>query len=74
LKEEGYWPTPLQAVSNPYIGEGGAHAAAGDYSQTLVGDASDTSPYVTDRPALGISIGSYIRNMSVLLRAVADGA
>jgi len=72
LNDEGYWPTPLRAVSNRYIGDGDTEVAAGDYSQTRVGDASDTSPYVTDDPVLGISLGSYIQNMSALLQAV-DG-
>ena len=70
LNEEGYWPTPLRAVSNPYIGDGDAVAVEGDYSQTRVGDASDTSPYITDDPALGVSLGSFIKNMSALMLAV----
>lgn len=70
LNEEGYWPTPLRAVSSPYIGDGSETAAPGDYSQTRVGDASDTSPHIAKNPVLGISIGSYIQNMSALLQAV----
>ena len=69
LNEEGYWPTPLRAVSNPYIGDGGVVVADGDFSQTRVGDASDTSPYISDNPVLGISLGSYIQNMSALMLA-----
>ena len=72
LNEEGYWPTALRAVSNPYIGDGDPTPAAGDFSQTRVGDASDTSPYIADDPAIGISIGSFIRNMSRLLQAAED--
>lgn len=70
LNDEGYWPTPLRAVSNPYTGDGDVVAAPGDFSQTRVGDASDTSPYVAENPALGISIGSFIQNMSALMQAV----
>jgi PelA/Pel-15E family pectate lyase len=70
LNSEGYWPTPLVAVSNVYSGDGDTVPAAGDYSQTRVGDASDTSPYVTDDPVLGISLGSYIQNMSALMQAL----
>jgi PelA/Pel-15E family pectate lyase len=70
LNDEGYWPTPLESVSNPYIGDGDVSLAAGDFSQTLVGDASDTSPYTTGNPAVGISIASFIQNMSVLMQAV----
>ena len=70
LNGEGYWPTPLRAVSNPYIGDGDVVAADGDFSQTRVGDASDTSPYIAEDPVLGISLGSYIQNMSALMQAV----
>jgi PelA/Pel-15E family pectate lyase len=70
LNAEGYWPTPLRAVSNSYIGDGEVIAAAGDFSQTHVGDESDTSPYVTENPVLGVSIGSFIQNMSALMQAV----
>jgi PelA/Pel-15E family pectate lyase len=73
LNAEGYWPTPLTATSNPYIGDGAPTPAPGDYSQTLVGDASDTSPYTTDRPVTGISTGTFIQNMSALLLSVDSG-
>lgn len=73
LNAEGYWPTPLTATSNPYIGDGSATPASGDHSQTLVGDASDTSPYTTDRPVTGISTGTFIQNMSALLLSVDSG-
>lgn len=69
LNEKGYWPTPLRAVVNPYIGDGSAEPVEGDYSTTRVGDASDTSPYISDNPELGISISSFIQNMSVLIQA-----
>jgi PelA/Pel-15E family pectate lyase len=72
LNGEGYWPTPLTAVSNPYIGDGSPVATPGDYSSTLVGDASDTSPYVTDNPKIGISTGAFIQNMSALMQVVAE--
>jgi hypothetical protein len=70
LNKEGYWPTPLNAVSNPYIGDGSPKPVAGDYSQTLVGDDSDTSPHLTDEPKIGISTGAFIQNMSALMQAV----
>ena len=73
LNAEGYWPTPLTATSNPYIGDGSATPASGDYSQTLVGDAADTSPYTTDSPVTGISAGTFIQNMSALLLSVDSG-
>jgi PelA/Pel-15E family pectate lyase len=73
LNAEGYWPTPLTATSNPYIGDGAGTPAPGDYAQTLVGDASDTSPHTTDAPVTGISTGAFIQNMSALLLIVDSG-
>jgi len=73
LNAEGYWPTPLTATSNPYAGDGSATLAPGDYGQTLVGDATDTSPYMTDQPLIGISTGAFIQNMSALLLSVDSG-
>ena len=67
LNAEGYWPTPLSATSQPYVGDGPAEPAPGDFSQTLVGDRFDTSPYVTQNPVAGISTGAFIQNMSALL-------
>lgn len=73
LNTEGYWPTPLTATSNPYLGDGSPTPAPGDFAQTLVGDASDTSPHVTDRPETGISTGTFIQNMSALLLSLDSG-
>ncbi len=73
LNEEGYWPTPLSATSNPYIGEPSATPSPGDFPQTLVGDAFDTSPYVTQTPVTGISTAAFIQNMSSLLLSVDSG-
>lgn len=70
LNDEGYWPTPLRAVANPYSGDGDPEPAPGDFSQTRVGDATDTSPYVAEDPAIGISISSFIQNMSTLMLAL----
>lgn len=74
LNAEAYWRTPLVATSNPYAGDGSATPAPGDFSQTRVGDATDTSPYVTENPQLGISTGTFIQNMSALLLSVDSGA
>lgn len=74
LNAEGYWPTPLIATSNPYAGDGSASPAPGDFSQTLVGDATDTSPHTTDNPVTGISTGTFIQNMSTLLLSLDSGA
>jgi PelA/Pel-15E family pectate lyase len=72
LNAEGYWETPLVSTSHPYIGPGSASPAPGDFSQTLVGDISDTSPFTTDTPVAGISTGAFIQNMSALLLAVSS--
>jgi len=74
LNDRGYWPTPLRAVSNPYIGDGSPEVAPGEFRITRVGDASDTSPYITDFPVMGVSTGTFIRNMGVLIEAVRGGA
>ena len=50
LNADGYWPTPLAATSQPYAGERPAAPAPGDFSQTLVGDRYDTSPYIAPEP------------------------
>jgi PelA/Pel-15E family pectate lyase len=73
LNAEGYWPTPLTATSQPYIGPGPQTPTAGDFAQTLVGDQYDTSPYVTSTPGTGISTGAFIQNMSSLLLMVDSG-
>ncbi|MGH6964921.1 MAG: pectate lyase [Phenylobacterium sp.] len=67
LNTQGYWPTPLVATSNPYTGAKPPATADKDYSQTHVGDATDTSPYPTDKPQMGISTGTYIQNMGALI-------
>lgn len=72
LNDEGYWPTPLRATSNPYIGDGDPVPAEGDFSQTRVGDASDTSPYIAEDPMIGISVSTFIDNMNVLIQAVRE--
>jgi len=67
LNGQGYWPAELGTTSHPYRGDGSKQAAPGDFSQTLAGDETDTSPYRVDH-LLGISTAAYIRNMSVLIR------
>ena len=70
LNAEGWWPTPLRATSNPYIGPGPRTPPPGDFRTTHVGDSSDTSPYRTDRPVIGISTATYIANMVMLIEAL----
>jgi PelA/Pel-15E family pectate lyase len=70
LNEEGYWPTPLSGTSRPYAGDGPATAVPGDFAQTRVGDHTDTSPFISDTPEIGISTGRFIQNMTVLMQVV----
>ena len=69
LNAQGYWLAPLGYNSHPYKADGTKAPQPGDYSQTYVGDASDTSPY-PDPKLMGISVEAYIRNMGVLIRAL----
>jgi len=71
LNAQGYWPTELRAVSNPYAGPGPKVPVPGDFATTRVGDHTDTSPYLTDTPVLGISTGTFVENMSDLIAFVA---
>jgi PelA/Pel-15E family pectate lyase len=70
LNAEGYWPSPLHYTSHPYAHDGEKGPVAGDYSQARVGDDTDTSPYPDPTPKTGISTGTYIRNMGVLIEAL----
>jgi hypothetical protein len=74
LNAASWWPTLLQATSNPYRGPGPATPVPGDYRTTRVGDASDTSPYIAEHPVTGISTATYIANMARLIRALNERA
>jgi PelA/Pel-15E family pectate lyase len=69
LNAQGYWLAPLGYNSHPYVRDGSTSPVAGDFSQTYVGDETDTSPY-PDPKLMGISIDAYIRNMGALIRAL----
>jgi hypothetical protein len=72
LNAQGYWPAKLGMTSHPFTRQGSATIAPGDFSQTHVGDATDTSPFPDPAATMGISTIGYIRNMCALIRAVAD--
>lgn len=74
LDGQGYWPTELRATSRPYIGPAPntSDEAPDTYATTRVGDAYDTSPYITDDPVTGISTAAYIENMGTLIRWIAN--
>jgi hypothetical protein len=69
LNAQGYWLAPLGYNSHPYVKDGSKAPQPGDYSQTYVGDTTDTSPF-PDPKLMGISIDAYVRNMGVLIRAL----
>lgn len=73
LNEAGYWPAPLGYTSHPYKGDGPKTPAAGDFSQTHVGDEWDTSPF-RDEALVGISTAAFVRNMGALIRYLDGGA
>ena len=73
LNKDGYWPGRLGYNSHPFTRQGTQDVAPGDFSQTYVGDVTDTSPFPDDK-LMGISTAAYIRHMSVLIRAVDQGA
>lgn len=67
LSDAGYWPSELKLISNPYIGPGSEVATEGDFTQSVVGDLHDTSPYAPAEPVMGISTQVFIENMSKLI-------
>lgn len=72
LDAEGRWLTELRLTSHRYTHDGSAIAAPGDYSHTLVGDETDTSPYPTNEHILGISTGAFVRNMNALIEFISE--
>ena len=71
-QEKKCWITPLNSISNPYkeYQEGKATYAEDAYSQTMVGDEFDTSPYSPQEEIDGISVRKYIENMMLLIKAI----
>jgi hypothetical protein len=69
LRPEGYWLAPLGYNSHPFRRQASPALVPGDFSQTYVGDETDTSPF-PDETLTGISTAAYIRNMSALIRAL----
>ena len=70
LNQQGYWLAPLGYNTHPYTRDGSKDVTSGDFSQTYVGDETDTSPF-PDPKLMGISTDAYIRNMGALIRALA---
>jgi hypothetical protein len=72
LNQQGYWPTPLFYTTNPYKGAAPESKVTNQYAQTMVGDTWDTSPYPVEHPVIGISTGTYIKNMGTLIQYLQD--
>jgi PelA/Pel-15E family pectate lyase len=82
LDDEGRWLEPLELISNPYRGPGSKEPwPDATYASTNVGDRSDTSPYAPraapagyppEQPLIGISVRTFIRNMSTLIAFVSS--
>lgn len=71
-KKDGCWYSQLSSISNPYKeynGETGEYAD-NKYSENMVGDEYDTSPYPCDEDVKCISVKAYIENMMLLIKAL----
>lgn len=71
LDADGAWVGPLAYNSHPYKGPAPKTSVSGDFARTHVGDEYDTSPFPDDRTP-GITINTFIRNMSALIRYLED--
>lgn len=73
VKKQGYWLSDLPSISHPYrSGWTSDLSEKGDYSQQMVGDDFDTSPYPCTDGQQCISVAAYIKNMMMLIAAL-DG-
>ncbi len=61
------WMAKHVMISNPYIGDGKKGELTEEYSQTHVGDETDTSPYRDESEQEYISTETYIENMRLLI-------
>jgi len=71
LDGEGRWLAPLRMTSHPYMRDGYATPVPGDFSQAMVGDDTDTSPFPNPDPIQGVSTAHFVSNLSTLLHHVA---
>lgn len=70
LNAEGYWPLELRTTSHRYRGDGPARPPANFRDRGQVGDEWDTSPFTLETGPMGISTGTFINNMSRLIRTL----
>ena len=67
LDNQNRWLVKHVMISNPYAGDGQEQDQTNQYSQTFVGDETDTSPYRDTSDQEYISTGVYIQNMRLLI-------
>ncbi len=76
LDDKGRWLVPLRQMSNPFKPLPKGMETESDittYTQTMVGDEYDTSPF-ENREVRGISTQAYIQNMTLLIRSLMSPA
>jgi len=70
LDKEGRWLIKHGMTSHPYIGDGVNMELTNEFSNSYVGDETDTSPFMDTSDALYISTGVYVRNMKMLINFI----
>ena len=67
LSQQNCWLAKHVKISNPYIGPGKKGELNNTYSETNVGDETDTSPFVDETEQEYISTETYIENMRLFI-------
>jgi len=70
LDEQNRWLIKHAMISHPFIGDGKNGEATNVYSNTYVGDDTDTSPFRDPGDQLYISTAEYIKNMYMLINYI----
>ncbi|MGC4231605.1 MAG: hypothetical protein QM594_01210 [Niabella sp.] len=63
LDSQNRWLVKHAMISNPYTGDGKPGPSTLQYATTMVGDETDTSPFMDISEEEYISMAAYIRNM-----------
>ncbi|ODP37876.1 pectate lyase [Sphingomonas turrisvirgatae] len=72
LDKDGCWSVELRTTSHPWRPNPPAAPPPGFVDRGQVGDEWDTSPFTEPSGPPGISTGTFINNMSVLIRALVN--
>lgn len=67
LDSQNRWLVKHAMISNPYTGDSKPGASALQYAATMVGDETDTSPFMDMSEEEYISTAAFIRNMRTLI-------